>query len=62
MIYFVLAGLAFVVGVLFLGLYNMVRKDRSAQRAQKLMKLRVWGQLGVVALLAVSACLVSGAD
>ena len=57
MIYFIFAGLAFVMGVLFLGLYNMVRADRSALRAQKLMRLRVWGQLGVVALLALSACL-----
>ncbi len=59
MIYFALLGLGFVAAVLFLGFYNMVRSDRSSLRAQTLMRVRVWGQLAVVGLLALSACWVS---
>ena len=62
MIYVILLGLAGVLGILFFGLINMVRRDEAgarAQRSQQFMRWRVLAQAGVILLLALLALVFS---
>jgi hypothetical protein len=60
MLFVILLALVLVLGILFFGLFNMVRKTdgvASSKRSQKLMRYRVLAQAGVVLLLLIAAAM-----
>lgn len=58
MTFIILLGFAVVLGILFLGIFNMVRKNNDeagARRFQNLMRWRVVAQATVLLLLVLAA-------